>query len=67
MYIMYYIYIYLYIYICINAIMKTMCSPGYHHNGYVAIHALGPMMYGCSSSTLLYVNALVRSGYRALL
>ena len=26
--------------------MKTMCPPGYHHNGYVATHALGHMMYG---------------------
>ena len=30
----------------IYAIMKTMCPPGYHHNGFVAIHALGHMMYG---------------------
>ena len=26
--------------------MKTMCSPGYHHNVFVATHALGHMMYG---------------------
>ena len=26
-------------------IMKTMCPPGYHHNGFVATHALGHMMY----------------------
>ena len=25
--------------------MKTMCLPGYHHNGFVATHALGHMMY----------------------
>ena len=25
--------------------MKTMCPPGYHHNGFVATHALGRMMY----------------------
>ena len=25
----------------IYAIMKTMCPPGYHHNGFVATHALG--------------------------
>ena len=30
----------------IHAIMKTMCPPGYHHNGFVATHALGHMMYG---------------------
>ena len=27
--------------------MKTMFSPSYH-NGYVANHALGHMMYGCN-------------------
>ena len=27
--------------------MKTMCPPDYHHNGFVATHALGYMMYGC--------------------
>ena len=26
--------------------MKTMCPPAYHHNGFVATHALGHMMYG---------------------
>ena len=31
-------------------IMKTMCPPGYHYNGFVATHALGHMMY---SYTLL--------------
>ena len=41
MYILYiYIYIY-YIYIYIYVIMKTMCPPGYHHNGFVATHVLG--------------------------
>ena len=34
----------------IHAIMKTMCPPRYHHNGFVATHALGYMMY---SYTLL--------------
>ena len=24
--------------------MKTMCPPGYHHNGFVAIHALGHLI-----------------------
>ena len=28
--------------------MKTMCPPGYHHNGFVATHTLGHMMYGSS-------------------
>ena len=30
----------------IYAIMKTMCLPSYHHNGFVEIHALGHKMYG---------------------
>ena len=30
-----YIYIYIYIYV----IVKTMCPPGYHHNGFVTTHA----------------------------
>ena len=34
----------------IYVIMKTMCPPGYHQNGFVATHALGHMMY---SYTLL--------------
>ena len=30
-------------------IMKTMCPPGYHHNGFVTTHALGHMMDGYTS------------------
>ena len=26
--------------------MKTLCPPGYHHNGSMATHALGYMMHG---------------------
>ena len=45
LYIYIYIYIYeIYIYIYIYVIMKTMCPRGYHHNGFVATHALGHMM-----------------------
>ena len=29
----------------IYAIMKAMCPPSYHHNGFEATHALGHMMY----------------------
>ena len=25
--------------------MKTMCPPSYHHNDFVATHALGHIMY----------------------
>ena len=27
----------------IYAIMKTMCPPGCHHNGFVAAHAIGQL------------------------
>ena len=47
------IYVNIYIYISqkqdernIYVIMKTMCPAGYHHNGFVATHALGLTMYG---------------------
>ena len=33
--------------------MKTMCPPGYHHNGFVATHALGHMMYGTYITLIL--------------
>ena len=37
-----------YLNICIYtyAILKTMSPTGYHHNGFVATHAFGHMMYG---------------------
>ena len=33
--------------------MKTMCPPGYHHNGFVATHALGHMMYSYTFGSLV--------------
>ena len=33
----------MYIYIYIYIIMKTMCPPDYHHNGFAATHALEHM------------------------
>ena len=39
----------------VYVIMKTMCPPDYHHNGVVATHEFGHMMYvhtyKCMSST----------------
>ena len=35
--------------------MKTMCPPGYHHNGFVATHALGHMMYGYTLLVHVYI------------
>ena len=26
--------------------MKTMCPPGYHHNGFVKTHAVGHVTHG---------------------
>ena len=30
--------------VCMS-VLKPMCPPGYPHNGFVATHALGHMMY----------------------
>ena len=30
----------------IYVIMRTMCPPNYHHNGFMVTHTLGQMMYG---------------------
>ena len=35
--------------------MKTMCPPGYHHNGFVATHALGHMKY-TYDHLYIYIN-----------
>ena len=32
----------------IYVIMKTMCPPGYHHNGFVETHALGHNRTSCA-------------------
>ena len=39
----------------IYAIMKTMCSPGYHHNNFVATHALGHRT-SCAQYTVYHVR-----------
>ena len=41
--------------------MKTMCSLGYHHNGFVATHALGHMMYGFNRTSCAQVHELPQS------
>ena len=46
----------------IYAIMKTMCSAGYHQNGFVATHALGHMMY--SYTLLIPLNQRVLNKLR---
>ena len=39
--------------------MKLMCPPGYHHNGFMATHALWYMMY--SYTLLVPMNQRVLS------
>ena len=49
----------------IYVIMKTMCPPGYHHNGFVATHALGHMMYGLYIyAVYIYVYIYIRFIYK---
>ena len=52
------LHVFLNVYIYIYAIMKTKCPPGYHHNGFVATHALGHMMYGL----VYYGHGILRFG-----
>ena len=55
----YNIYVHMYIY-NIYVIMNTMSPMGYHHNGFVATHALRHMMYmspmSCHKATLLIIR-----------
>ena len=50
------------IYIYIYVIIKTMCPPGCHHNGFVGAYALGQMMcefkhlLWCTSPHILHVE-----------
>ena len=43
--------------------MKTMCPPGYHHNGFVATDALGQMMYGFNLTSCAQVHELPKSHF----
>ena len=45
-------------YIYIYAIMKTMCPPGYFHNGFVETHALGHMIYGLRTLCVQFMRSL---------
>ena len=40
------------------AIMKTICSPGYHQNGVVSTHALRNMMYVTNHTSCAQVYEL---------
>ena len=37
----------------IYEIMKTMCPPGYHHNGFVATHTLVPKCMSCHKAIVV--------------
>ena len=50
-----YIYIYILKFKCIYAIMKTMCPPIYHHNGFVRTHVLGGTWYTVCTVTVHHV------------
>ena len=38
--------------------MKTMCHSGYHHNGFVATHAIGHMIAYIIYDIYLYIYIL---------
>ena len=40
----------------IYVIMKTMCPPSYHHNGFVATHANDPLCVSWIIYYHLYIN-----------
>ena len=46
--------------------MKTMCPPGYHHNGFVATHALGYMMFGHMINRKLFDKGYMIKVYKNL-
>ena len=46
--------------------MKTMCPPCYHHNGFVATHAPGHMMYGLGT-TMHHVPTCMSCMYECVL
>ena len=48
-------------YIYIYVIMKTMCPPSYHHNGFVATHVLGHMMYMYTHNVYVYTYTYIHT------
>ena len=46
--------------VCVCVIMKTMCPPVYHHNGFVATHALGYMTYTYLFTSLNNFSSAIR-------
>ena len=67
-YIYIYIYIHIYIYLYVIAIMKIMCPPGYHHNGFVATFwqlytHLGSVKFGHCVSWVTYDHLYIYNIY----
>ena len=50
----------------IHAVMKTMCRPGYHQNGFVATHALGAMM-SCNYCHFLHNTMLLQPAWLSVI
>ena len=46
----------IYVYVYVFVIMKTMCPPGYHHNGFVATYTLGHIMYVIKCKIYIYIH-----------
>ena len=40
-----------------------MCPPCYHHNGFMATHALGHMMYGCHKAIVVVTGGTMFHDY----
>ena len=40
--------------------MKTMCPLGYHHNDFVATHALGHMIYCAHLASVRFEHSVCR-------
>ena len=41
--------------------MRTMCPPGYHHNGFVATHVLGHIMYVYTHDVYVYTYTYIHT------
>ena len=46
-------------YVCMYVIMKTMCPPGYHHNGIVATHV--PKCMSSRGHIVFMITYILRS------
>ena len=49
----------IYVYVYVFVIMKTMCPPGYHYNGFVATYTLGHIMYVIKCKIYIYIHIYI--------